>query len=478
MLRQTKLRRVLRAATAILVACFTGVNGGNAVIWLASLSLLVLGVVMVSLAMLLVVQQRRSPQSAAAWLLFILLLPYVAIPVFLALGFRKQSARFPPIRFGPMRQVMPTPQPVAKALQAFGIPAASDGNGLVLHFTPEVACAALFRTIAQAKIRLDITFYLLDDDASGRDFIEALIERALAGVAVRLLLDRLGALHRPKAALGRLCAAGGEVRYFSPFLHRVGNGHLNLRNHRKMVVADLADVWAGGRNIGNDYLVEGQDWIDLSFGLQGPAVQSYVDMFSADWDVIGAAHGALIAQNASLGTVTAQLVPSGPDTPDDPLHDALVCAIHRAERSVWLTTPYFLPTEALLQALGTAARRGVDVRIMLPQRSNQWVADLARGAYLRDLHAAGCGILRLRQGMLHAKAGMIDDMAWVGSVNFDVRSMLLNFESALMLYDVATVTALRDWFRAMEPRCAQGVVKPSLPRRFVEGVFRLGAPIL
>ena len=87
-------------------------------------------------------------------------------------------------------------------------------------------------------------------------------------------------------------------------------------------------------------------------------------------------------------------------------------------------------------------------------------------------------ILRLRQGMLHAKAGMIDDLAWVGSANFDVRSMLLNFESALMLYDAATVTALRDWFRALEPRCAQGVVKPSLLRRFAEGIFRLGAPIL
>ncbi len=447
-------------------------------IWLASHFLVVLGVVLVGLAMLFVVQQRRSPQSAAAWLLFILLLPYVAIPVFLALGFRKQSARFPPIRFAPMHRTTPTPQPVAKALQAFGIPPASDGNHLALHFESADARAALFHAVAQAQSRLDITFYLLDDDASGRDFIETLIERAQAGVAVRLILDRLGALHRPKAALQRLCAAGGKVRYFSPFLHRVGNGHLNLRNHRKMVIADLADVWAGGRNIGDAYLGEGQDWIDLSFSLQGPVVQTYIDVFAADWDAIGTAHGALIAQNAPVGTVTAQLVPSGPDTPDDALHDALVCAIHRAEHSIWLTTPYFLPTEALLQALATAARRGVDVRIMLPQKSNQWVTDLARGAYLRDLAAAGCTILRLRQGMLHAKAGMIDDLAWVGSANFDVRSMLLNFESALMLYDAATVSALRDWFRGMEPLCAQGVVKPSLPRRFVEGIFRLGPPIL
>lgn len=444
-------------------------------IWLAPHFLVVLGVVIVGLAMLLVLQQRRSPQSAAAWLLFILLLPYLALPVFLALGFRKQSAKFPPIRFSTSRQPAESPPPIAHALQALGIPPASDGNDLALHFEPATAHAALMRSIAQAQNSLDITFYLLANDASGHVFVEALIARAEAGVKVRLILDRLGALRRPKATLERLRAAGGEIRYFSPFLHRLGNGHLNLRNHRKMVIADLAQVWAGGRNIGDAYLVAGQHWIDLSFSLQGPAVQTYIDVFSADWGMTGPAQ---VVQGPGAGAITAQLVPSGPDTPDDPLHDALVCAIHRANRSIWLTTPYFLPTEALLQALVTAARRGVDVRIMLPQTSNQWVADLARGAYLRDLHAAGCTILRLRQGMLHAKAGMIDDFAWVGSANFDVRSMLLNFESALMLYDATSVTALRDWFSGLEPLCATGIVKPSPIRRFAEGIFRLGAPIL
>lgn len=457
---------------------FLGVFGDSALIWLASHFLVVLGVAMVGLAMLFVLQQRRSPQSAAAWLLFILLLPYVALPVFLALGFRKQGARFPPIRFGAIEQTAEPAPPLARALQSFGIPPASDGNELALHFEPTEAHAALLRCIVQAQRSLDITFYLLADDASGQEFVEALIVRAEAGVAVRLILDRLGALHRPKAALERLCAAGGEIRYFSPFLHRLGNGHLNLRNHRKMVIADQTQVWAGGRNIGDAYLVAGQHWIDLSFSLQGPAVQTYSDVFAADWGIICALPRAPVMQGAGSGTITAQLVPCGPDTPDDPLHDALVCAIHRADHSIWLTTPYFLPTEALLQALVTAARRGIDVRIMLPQTSNQWVADLARGAYLRELHAAGCKILRLRQGMLHAKIGMIDDLAWVGSANFDVRSMLLNFESALMLYDSAPVTALRDWFCGLEPLCATGVVNPNLLRRCAEGIFRLGAPML
>ncbi|MDB5659244.1 MAG: hypothetical protein JWS10_1859 [Cypionkella sp.] len=447
-------------------------------IWLASHILVVLSIAMVGVAMLFVLQQRRTPQSAAAWVLFILLIPYLAIPLFLALGFRKQAGRFPPIRFSPATHPAANPQPIAKALQAFGIPAASEGNSLTLHFTPTQAQTALMATILQAQTRLDITFYLLDNDATGHAFVEALIARAKAGVAVHLILDRLGALHRPKAELARLLAAGAKLRYFSPFLHRPDNGHLNLRNHRKMVVADLNTVWAGGRNIGDAYLAEGHDWIDLSFTLQGPAVQSYIDVFAADWDVVGTPPGTLISHSPADGAVTAQLVPSGPDTPDDALHDALVYGIHRAERSVWITTPYFLPTEALQQALITASRRGVDVRVMLPQTSNQWITDLARGAYLRDLDAAGCTILRLRKVMLHAKAGMIDDMAWIGSANFDVRSMLLNFETALMLYDAATVITLQAWFTGLAPLCEPGVLIPSLPRRCAESIFRLGAPML
>ena len=400
--------------------------------WLASYGLMVLLVIATGIAVIFVLQQRRTPQSASAWVLFILLLPYAAIPLFLALGFRKQGSRFPPIRFNNVTSSVTDAHPVAQTFCQFGIPGPSDGNAIALNIDSATARATLFETIEAATVRLDIIFYLLANDATAHDFITALTRKARRGVAVHLVLDRLGTLRAPRAALDELTATGGEVRYFSHFLHPP----------------------------------------DMGYVLRGPAVQTFLDVFTSDWDVTGKTIEPLICQCAPMGPATVQLVPSGPDTPLDALHDTLVNAIHRARQNVWIATPYFLP------ALATAARRGIDVRIMLPERSNQWTADLARGAYLRDLDGAGCRILRFTQGMLHAKAGVIDDMAWIGSANFDVRSMLLNFEAVLMIYDTDTVRGMRDWFEAVASDCAAGIVRPGLLRRIAEGVFRLGAPIL
>ena len=161
------------------------------------------------------------------------------------------------------------------------------------------------------------------------------------------------------------------------------------------------------------------------------------DVFRSDWAVVT---GRPTVPNdepkakrttATGGKSVVQVVPSGPDLPNDVFHDGLTVAIHQAKQRVWIATPYFLPTESLSMALGLAARRGIDVRILIPETSNQRLTDFARGAYLRNLYTDGCQILRYRPSMMHAKAGLIDMMAWVGTANFDVRSMLLNFELAV-----------------------------------------------
>jgi cardiolipin synthase len=172
------------------------------------------------------------------------------------------------------------------------------------------------------------------------------------------------------------------------------------------------------------------------------------------------------------------LVPSGPDLRHDALHDALLNAIHRANTRVWIATPYFLPTDSLSEALCVAGRRGVDIRILIPRTSNQKIADFARGAYLRDLQAAGCQVLLFNPSMMHAKAGIIDDSAYVGSNNLDVRSMLLNFEDALFVHDAGSVQTLADWFLDLAPDCDVGIAQASTLRRIGEGLFRVGAPIL
>ena len=341
----------------------------------------------------------------------------------------------------------------------------------------------MMEIVRRARTSLDVTFYLVADDEAGRAFVEALEEKARDGVRVRLIIDRLGDLKRPREELRRLRRAGGEIRYFSPIVHAPAKGHLNLRNHRKMVIGDRVRVFSGGMNVANEYMgpkpFQGR-WSDLSFRLEGPAVRPFCDVHDSDWGAVGgpSSEQPHAAADMEPGGAIAQLVPSGPDRKDDALHDGLVYAIHAARRRVWIATPYFLPTEFLGQALATAARRGLDVRIVVPQRSNHRIADFARGAYVRELAEAGCRVLLFRKGMLHAKAGIIDDAAYVGSANFDVRSMLLNFEMAMFLYDEPSVENVAEWFERREADSLGYTPSGGVLRRSIEGVFRLGSPVL
>ena len=170
-------------------------------------------------------------------------------------------------------------------------------------------------------------------------------------------------------------------------------------------------------------------------------------------------------------------MPIGPDVAGNPFHDALEQAIASARERVWIVTPYFVPTPLLARGLALAAKRGVDVAILVPERSNHAVADVVRGPALRDAAEAGCRVL-LHPGMIHAKAGIVDGLAWVGSANFDVRSMVLNFELALVLEGAAEVAAVEAWMREGMGGAARDLAAPGPGRRLVEDALRLLAPLL
>jgi len=442
---------------------------------------IVLGLLAAGAAIIWVLQQRRSPQSALAWILFIVVVPYVGVPLFFALGIRKRGTGYAEIIFAPSEPATPVHQ-FDDQLTRLGLPAATPGHALRFETAPQSARANLLRLVTEARESLDAVLYRLDDDAFGAEFVVALTEAVGRGVRVRLILDQFGTWRRPRAALRALRAAGGELQLFSPVHNLSATGRLNLRNHRKMVIADGQKVWSGGRNVGRSYLGPQDDpktWIDLSYIIAGPVVQRYGEVFEADWAKhTGAPPPAHPPVSPGEGDAVVQLIPSGPDLPHDGLHDALVHAIHVTRERVWIVTPYLLPTDHLLHALTSAARLGRDVRLIVPARSNQYLADFARGAYLRHLEEAGCRILRHTGAMLHAKAAVFDDVAIVGSANLDVRSMLLNFETALALYDTGSVATLADWFTTLQRDCQEGTRPAGLPRRLAESTFRLGAPIL
>ena len=435
-----------------------------------------------------VMRQRRSPAAAVAWMLFILLLPYLALPAFLLLGTRKLSR--PPLAALP---ALPGGGADAWAIEttvALGQPAPAPYRELNLHEDGRQARDALLATIDAAQVSLDLCTFILGRDELGEAVVERLCAKAQAGVRVRLLLDGMGALLAVRPKLRRLVAAGGEFVLFVPPLHALLRsplkGRANLRDHRKLLIADaqLASgrLWCGGRNLAAEYFEAtpgGAAWRDLSFDLRGPLIDQASALFERDWSFASgrppvAGSPGLALPAAPLPLEGAQLVASGPDQADDTVYALLVTAAYRARRRIVLATPYFVPDSTLLMALCLAARRGVVVDLLLPAQSNHRLSDLARGRPLRSLAAAG-GRIWLAPGMLHAKLAVIDDaLALAGSANLDSRSLFLNYELMLAFHQSADVQRFSAWFERERQTASRYVATaPGLLRDAAEGLLQL-----
>ena len=399
-------------------------------------------------------QARRPPSIAIAWVLGMIALPYLTLPVYLLFGRRKVVRP---------RPLVHAPRPAdarhwARTLiESFDLPDAAPAR-VRLHPDGRAARAALLETIGAARHRLDVCTFLIGADALGRALASALIERARAGVRVRLLLDGVGAPFLPRTERARLAAAGVAIAVFSPLLARRTSGPRNLRNHRKYAIADARVLWAGGRNFAAEYF-EGDArraaWPDLSFDLVGPVAAAADHQFEADWRASGGAAAAappdpLPPDPGSTDTALVQFLPSGPDQTEDTVHALLIDACYRAERRILAVTPYFVPDSALEAALRLAARRAVAIDVCLPRRSNHRLADFARMRSLRALAAVGVRF-HLVPRMTHAKAVVVDEsLAIAGSVNLDSRSLLLNYESAVVFYGTDEIAWLAGWIDALQ----------------------------
>ena len=448
--------------------------------WVLGYALVAAVVAAVLVTVLAMLRGRRAPGSNVGWLLSLLIAPYLAVPVFWALSVRKlgdesERPRFPPL-------VGPAIEPAEVPFQRLGSPPLREGNSLRLLTSGTGAWAGLIDLIEGAEEVIEGTFFIVDDDASGAAFVEALTKRAEAGVTVRLLIDRIGGLRRPKAELARLTAAGGQVRFAAPLLAGPRRARLNLRNHRKMLVADTRRLFSGGMNVGIEYLGPDPDgperWIDLATRIEGPVVGDHLALIRSDWAAaLGEAPPPVPDLPPRAGKAPLQLVPSGPDVEDDPLADGLMSMIHRANRRAWLVTPYLVPTEGLIDAIALAARRGIDLRLIGPARSNHSLADLARAPILRTLQKTGARIL-MHPRMIHAKACLIDDVGLIGSANLDARSLLLNNESMLVLTGPEEVAELEAWTRTLMAACEEGIGDTGPIRGVIEDAARLATPLL
>lgn len=425
--------------------------------------------------------QRRHPAAAVGWVVGIAAFPYVGLPLFLVFGTRKFAR---PVALVGSRL---RPEPVAGVpdwagalLGAMGVMEASANQRV--RFLPEGrdSLQALLSLCAAARTRLDVGTFILGGDEVGRSVVQALTAASKRGVACRLIVDAVGSRRTPSTQLAALRSAGVEVRVFMPLLHNPLRGRTNLRNHRKLAVADGLYLWAGGQNLADEYFLDtpnGPAWIDLGFVVEGPTALAAQMQFDRDWHAGSHAEPPasprLNAPTPAFGGPLVQWIPTGPDGPDDTVHALLLAAAYHARERIVAVTPYFVPDEALLDAWCIACRRGVALTLVLPLRSNHRLADIARERALRRLVRAGAQV-RLLPRMVHAKAVVVDrSVAMCGSVNLDGRSLFLNYEAMASFYSAAEI----DWLAAWSMRLAsQGEShagsSPSVARDLLEGVVR------
>ncbi len=432
--------------------------------------------------------ERRPPAIAIAWVLGMIAIPYIALPTYLFFGRRKLPRR---LLRGP-RAASQCAHWAEQLIESFGL-APSAPCSVHMHQDGAESAAALFETMAKAAVRLDICTYILGDDPFGREAMQRMIDCAQRGVQVRLLIDGVGALQLPRSCFARLKHSGVDTSIFSPLLARKTQGPRNLRNHRKMVIADGAHLWAGGRNIASEYFGGNggaKPWIDLSFDLGGAVASAAAAQFEADWVAAGgksrvdtpAVPGSRTVPETPAGASStsvppathgrAQFLPSGPDQAEDTVHALLIDACFHARERILAVTPYFVPDAALETALRLAARRGVKIDLCIPRISNHRLADFARNRSLRALANAGVGV-HLLPSMVHAKAVVFDEtLAITGSVNLDSRSLLLNYESAVVFYGTHEIDWLANWIQALIPNSRTFDSRaPSLLRDIGEGLL-------
>jgi len=464
-----------------------------------------LGIVLIAHILL----QKRSPSGTIAWLLIILFLPYVGVPLYLMFGGRKmrrQAASKSQLDFHAQWAAADDQRThvLDRLLQSYHIPPACAGHTVRLCGTGLQRFQAMDRLIRSARKSIFLETFIYGTDEIGTYFQDLLAEKARQGVDVRVLMDGVGSLHTPGRFFRPLIDAGGRVSVFLPVLHRPFRGRTNLRNHRKITIVDNRCVMAGGANIGSEYMGPHpyeKRWKDLAFVLEGPSVRGWLDVFAGDWQFAAKEpiaadlmqvpqpdagpsplEGFLLQPSghpAAPGSAVVQLVPSGPDVPSDALSDLILSMIYAAKTRFWAATPYFVPDEAVTKALVLAARRGVDVRIILPLNSNHVLPDIVRGLPLRQIQQAGGLIMFYTPRMMHAKLLLMDsEAAILGSANLDIRSLLLNYETAMVVYSPDDIVAVEQYIEDLALNCRCGIAAASLKRALGESIVRLVSPLL
>ena len=453
-----------------------------------------------------VLTRKRQPIATVAWILAIILLPIAGAVLFLFFGVnqverrkermqeaqRSASERLPDLDIDAdptHQQLSDTQQRLLRLASASCGTQLTADNRIELLIDTNIAMRRIEEAILAAKESIHLEYYIWKPDRIGLRIRDLLIERAGAGVTVRFLYDSLGSFSLSRRFLKPLREAGIQFKPFLPGQTLREQWSINLRTHRKIVVTDGRVGFTGGMNIGDEYLGRNRDlgyWRDTHMRLTGPTVLQLQHVFAEDWfyatgEELREPHH--YPDPEPQDGVAAQVVSGGPVGEVRTFHSLMFAAINEARRQITLATSFFVPTEALVMALETAALRGVDVRLLVAGRSEHPWTVYAGRSYYETLLRAGVTIHEYRRGILHSKTLTVDG-CWslVGSPNFDARSLLLNFEVGVAVYDEHFARQLEEHYES-DLEHARLIRHEDWSRRrvrqiLIENFCRLFSPVL
>lgn len=465
------------------------------------------------LAVIIVFFQRKDPKSVWAWLLILYFIPVAGFIFYLLIGtdmHKQKMFRTKEIEDKLSDAIRHQEMSIKNQELTVSYPEMRDYGDLVLyhlHVSNAILTndnevqffvdgrekfQALVEDLKQAQSSIHIQYYIIKDDEVFRSILEVLRQKVQEGVEVRILFDGMGGRFVRGRLWKELRGMGMQVAEFFPAIFGQLQLRVNYRNHRKIVVIDGKTGYVGGFNIAREYI--GLDkkfgyWRDTHMRIKGSAVDALQVRFILDWNF--AARNQTIAFEKYLAEpevgpnseCPVQIVTSGPDSLEKSIRNTYLRLIHKAKRTIYIQTPYFIPDEAIMSALSIAVHSGVEVNIMIPCKPDHPFVYWATYSYVGELVLQGANCYMYMDGFLHAKGIVVDEMALCyGTANMDIRSFSLNFEVNAILYDEGKAREMTEYFHQDLKRSKQITKNMYLGRnllvRFKEQVSRLLSPLL
>ena len=453
-----------------------------------------------------VLMDNRHPVKTMAWILVIYFVPVVGIVFYLLIGINTRREKL--VSGRSMNQL--TRRSMLEFVEQGNTPLPEERRTLINMFVNQnsalpfkVATTDIFTDgssyflslvsdIAHATDHIHIDMYILENDPLGMLISDILIDKSRQGVEVRIIIDDVGCWNVPSRFIERLREEGIEVRTFLPVHFITFASKVNYRNHRKMIVIDGKVGYIGGMNIALRYIkgTATMPWRDTMVRITGSVVCSLQRAFLIDWYFVDRTlisdrkyYPAVDVQPADSNSI-AQIVTSGPDTPNPEIMQGYVQIIHEARRYIYIESPYFLPTEPVLFALKAAASAGVDVRIICPMRSDACFVEWAGRSYLREAVEAGVNVYLYTEGFIHSKMLVSDDyVSTCGSTNVDFRSFENNFEANVFFYSTDIALRMKQMFADDQRRSRllsdfSSRMHPTFFHRLWESLIRLLSPLM